>query len=276
MALREVAVEPALTDGWEVDLGRMPHVIDLDARHGDRERTAAGRDRAADAMDDASGVRDRRADSRDRRAESRERDAGQVDAEAEADRAEARSDRRASADDRRHAGDDRAASSSDRRLSAQERATLLVDGLTGVHRREPGLLELEREVARAQRTETPFVLAFLDVVGLKTKNDAEGHAAGDELLSHVVDAVRSAVRDYDLVVRYGGDEFLCGASGISVDEAAERFATVNSRLLLAWGAEVTVGLAELEADDALEDLIERADAAMYPQRGIDTTGTGRA
>ena len=64
-------------------------------------------------------------------------------------------------------------------------------------------------MARAKRTQRSFVLAFIDVDGLKTTNDSLGHAAGDELLRRVVDTVRDHLRSYDLIVRFGGDEFLC-------------------------------------------------------------------
>jgi diguanylate cyclase (GGDEF)-like protein len=141
----------------------------------------------------------------------------------------------------------------------------LVDDLTGAHRRDAGILELEREVARATRTQQPFVLAFVDVDALKEVNDSDGHAAGDELLRHVADAIRKHFRPYDLIVRYGGDEFLCGALDLGRDEVATRFELINADLA-ARGASVTAGLAELRPGEELAPLIQRADHAMYQQR----------
>lgn len=83
-------------------------------------------------------------------------------------------------------------------------------------------MELEREVVKAKRTAQRFVLGFLDVDALKTTNDTKGHAAGDELLSDVVAAVQGVLREYDLIVRYGGDEFLVGLMDLSAAEAARR------------------------------------------------------
>lgn len=231
----------------------------------DRDQTADDRDRTSEAHDRASRARDERSDARDDRADEREQ--GQrYDPTAAADRAGAKRDRQGSANDRKHAEHDRVAAATDRALSARERDALLVDGLTGVHRREPGLMELEREIVKAQRTGQCFVLGFLDVDGLKNTNDTQGHAAGDELLSRVVETVRGVLREYDLIVRYGGDEFLCGVMGLSAAEAALRYEVANANLAATWKASITVGLAELRPGDSLPDLIARADAAMYQAR----------
>lgn len=130
----------------------------------------------------------------------------------------------------RRAADDREAASADRTISARERAAHVIDGLTHAHRREAGLLELEREVVRANRTAQPLTLSFVDVDGLKAMNDSRGHAAGDQLLREIADSIRAHLRPYDLSVRYGGDEFLCALPDMTMAEAAERFALVNAHL----------------------------------------------
>ena len=97
-------------------------------------------------------------------------------------------------------------------------------------------------------------------------NDSHGHIAGDRLLLETADAIRAHLRSYDLIVRFGGDEFLCGLPDMSKAAAAERFALVNADLAESHNASVTVGLAELEADDSLERLIAHADQVMYQAR----------
>lgn len=233
---------------------------------GDRERAADDRDRVSEAHDENAIARDARSDARDARAEARDKAQPTPDTHAASDRAGAKRDRQESAGNRHHSGGDREAASDDRVHSAAERAALLLDGLTGVHRRDPGLLELEREVTKAHRTGSSFVLAFMDIDGLKPLNDAQGHAAGDELLSQVVDAIRGVVREYDLIVRYGGDEFICGLLDLDLAEAQRRFQIANASLAATREAHVSVGLAELEPNESLADLIARADAVMYAHR----------
>ena len=234
----------------------------------DRERAADERDRVGDVHDQTASARDARAEVRDARADARDRAHPTSDTHAAADRAEAKQDRQDSAGNRSSSGDDREAASADRVHSARERAGLLLDGLTGVHLRDPGLLELEREVTMAHRTGTSFVLAFIDIDGLKALNDAEGHAAGDALLSQVVDTVRGVVREYDLIVRYGGDEFLIGLLGLDLSEVQERFQIANASLAVTREAQISVGLAALAADESLAELIARADKVMYAGRDL--------
>jgi diguanylate cyclase (GGDEF)-like protein len=232
----------------------------------DRDRIAEDRDRVSVLSDDLADARDQRAQRRDDRAAGREQFAENVDPQASLDRAAARRDRQESADERTRSSDDRLSSNADRVLSARERMVYLVDELTGAHRRAAGLFELEREVIRARRTDQPFTLAFIDVDGLKAINDLNGHAVGDELLVLVADTIRNNVRPYDLLIRYGGDEFLCGMLGLDITEVTDRFDIVNAELAVGGRMSVTAGLAELREDEPLGDLIRRADDNLYERR----------
>jgi diguanylate cyclase (GGDEF)-like protein len=166
-----------------------------------------------------------------------------------------------------HSVADREASSLDRVLPARDRATSSIDALTGSYRRDPGMIELQREANRAQRTGTPFILAFVDIDGLKAINDSLGHAAGDDLLRRVADTLQTNLRPYDLIIRVGGDEFVCGMQDVHLAVAEERLADVNADLAMTQHASVTVGLAQLEASESVEDLIRRADADLHRRRG---------
>ena len=234
---------------------------------------SAARDLRADARDARAAERDARAAERDARAAAREKDqraraaaSGRDDPYLIAEQVLARRDRSAAARDRFHAKSDRAAARLDRIVSANERVESSMDGLTGAYRRDAGLLELEHEVARAHRTGDSFVLAFVDVNNLKVRNDLHGHIAGDHLLRKIADTLRANVRSYDLVVRYGGDEFICGFPALDVNDAAERFAHINEDLASSDEASVAFGLAELERGDSLTELITRADTLMYANR----------
>jgi len=229
-----------------------------------RDRTAADRDQTADKHDEASVDRDRRAEVRDLCAEARERTGSQSGAAA--DRAGALRDRRGAGTDRYRAAHDRKAAAGDRTSAAADRAVSGIDELTGAHSRSAGVVGLERDVERARRTQQPFTLVFVDVDDLKGTNDSQGHAAGDRLLRATVDAIRAHLRSYDLIVRVGGDEFLCGLVDVAIADVAIRFSLVNEYLAKTRQASVTAGLAELAGDEALKHLIARADAALYDER----------
>ncbi|WDF35226.1 GGDEF domain-containing protein (plasmid) [Arthrobacter agilis] len=144
--------------------------------------------------------------------------------------------------------------------------TLAIDELTGALARKPGLAELHREIVRAHRTGDSFILAFTDIDGLKTTNDELGHQAGDALIRNIVGAVRGTVREYDLIVRYGGDEFLCGIPDLGLAEISERLENTRASLAADHNGFFTVGLAQLEPHEDLTSLIKRADTAMYQAR----------
>jgi diguanylate cyclase (GGDEF)-like protein len=232
---------------------------------GDRGQGSRDRDITADAHDVTSDARDERARMRDERADRRQDERG-LDPEAAADRASARRDRMSSATDRMRARDDRAAASADRARAEAERLTLAIDELTGALARKPGLAELDREIVRAHRTGDSFILAFVDIDGLKTTNDELGHPAGDARLQGVVGALRATVREYDLIVRYGGDEFLCGVPDLGFAEVSGRLENTRASLAADRGNSFTVGLAQLRPDEDLSSLIARADTAMYQAR----------
>lgn len=252
----------------------------------ERDRAADQRDRAADTRDHAAGGRDHAAVDRDHAANQRDRAAEQSEArvsagitkealdglaqarqEAASDRMQASQDRLAGADERSQAELDRASALADRGASAKERDRSSVDDLTGVYLRRAGFVELEREFARVRRSGEPLALAFVDVDGLKAINDSRGHAAGDRLLIDVARVFKAGLRSHDLIIRYGGDEFVCAISGLSLDDASRRLALVDTALAKAnEQGSVTVGLAEMQHGESPEDLVARADAALYERR----------
>ncbi len=209
-----------------------------------RERDATERGSLANARDKAALERDTIANARDRAAVEREsprpgRTAQSPETEAEANDAELEK----------------------ARLEAQlQRAHL--DALTGAYRREMGRLALRNEVDRARRGDGHFVIAFIDVDGLKGVNDREGHAAGDRILRTLVATMRANLRSYDPIVRFGGDEFILGISSIDPEEAQHRIGVIDQSLRSATGVGISAGLASLNQGESLDDLTARADAAL--------------
>jgi diguanylate cyclase (GGDEF)-like protein len=225
----------------------------------DRSATAVNRDRRPPAGDVASRAGGASA-SRTKpnfveSAQSVIEQLQQLSAEAAADRVRAAADNARAADDREHAARER------ERLEAELRAAHL-DDLTGAYRREMGELALSNEIARARRSDGRFVIAFVDVDGLKVVNDRDGHAAGDRILQTVVDAIRSRLRPFDPIVRYGGDEFVCGLSGTDLAQAESRFAAIGIAIESVTHVGISVGLAALAPGETAGQLTERADAAM--------------
>jgi diguanylate cyclase (GGDEF)-like protein len=185
------------------------------------------------------------------------------------------------AEDRTRAAEDRARASAEREEAAREREEALrnrtestvilklatTDELTGAWTRKFGLEQVSRELERAHRTDDRLLLAFIDVDGLKRVNDTQGHQAGDALLHLVGEVLRSNIRTYDVVVRYGGDEFVCAMPNIGVGEGRARFAKIVSELTaVSPGHSLTFGLAEAEPEDTLAQLIARADADLLQAR----------
>jgi diguanylate cyclase (GGDEF)-like protein len=206
-----------------------------------RERTSAERDAIANDRDLAAVERDRIANDRDRALA--ERDAA-IQEHLVADPADTGDHEIELAD-----------------LEAKlHRAHL--DALTGVFRREMGRLALRNEIERARRGDGRFVIAFIDVDGLKGVNDRDGHAAGDRVLRMLAATMRANLRAYDPIVRFGGDEFVCGIWAIDETEVQHRIGVIDQSLRNATGVGITAGLATLTDDDGLDELTARADDAL--------------
>ena len=210
-----------------------------------REKAAAERDAIANSRDRAAAERDSIANSREKAGAERD---GLINARLAAAGPGAEGD-----------GEDPALERA--RLEALlQRAHL--DPLTGAFRREMGRLALRNEIDRARRGDGTFVLAYLDVDGLKAVNDQSGHAAGDHVLRTLVAIMRANLRSYDPVVRFGGDEFVCGIAAIDPDEVQHRVGVIDQSLRHATGCGVTAGLASLMSNESLDELVARADAAL--------------
>jgi diguanylate cyclase (GGDEF)-like protein len=139
------------------------------------------------------------------------------------------------------------------------------DPLTGIPNRRAFLDRLGAAVeAAAWGHQT--VVCLVDLDGFKGVNDTSGHAAGDAMLKAVSSALGGAVRETDTVARFGGDEFAVLADvsvTFSGEMLAERLRHVVSVVGSHSGVTASVGVAEVEAGDDVEDLMHRADAAMY-------------
>ena len=144
------------------------------------------------------------------------------------------------------------------------------DPLTGVLNRRGMDIVLPREVARARRVNAPLSVGMVDLDHFKHINDTFGHQAGDRVLVHMTELMRSVLRETDLTVRYGGEEFLV----ILPDTDMEGARLVLDRLqdivvkspVIHEGRRISVGfsagVAQFRDDDNGATLVLRADRAL--------------
>jgi len=162
---------------------------------------------------------------------------------------------------------------------AEEEATKLAvtDPLTGTFNRRTFLDLAEKEIARARRSQAPLTLVMFDLDLFKSVNDRYGHLAGDYVLKRFVEVARLCLRQEDLLVRYGVEEFCLLLPDTDTEDAAAlaeriRGATEYSLFVFNDGAtvkplSVTVsgGVAKLDAKagEEIDSLVARADEALY-------------
>lgn len=135
------------------------------------------------------------------------------------------------------------------------------DALTGLPNRRTLDEQLPREMARARRAAAPLCLAIIDIDHFKAYNDAHGHPAGDIMLRDCAVAWDAELRGEDTIVRYGGEEFLV----LLPDCPLERAAVTVERLraVTVDGQTCSAGLACWDFGESVEDLLDRADTALY-------------
>lgn len=145
------------------------------------------------------------------------------------------------------------------------------DELTGVANRR-GILELlERELARAEREDTPFSIAVFDIDSFKKINDTFGHPAGDQVLKWVTGVIGRSIRPYDTLARYGGEEFLLLMPGAGADAGA--IVAERARLAIQNGeciadgkrlrVTVSAGVATWSRHVDTDALLRSADHVLY-------------
>jgi len=158
------------------------------------------------------------------------------------------------------------------RLFQEVQSLALTDPLTGLHNRR-ALFELSRmEFSRAERTNRPISCMMLDLDHFKKINDNYGHQTGDHILQEFARRCRSAVRDMDLVGRYGGEELLIVLPETDMTTAlqiAERTRSTVAAIPMKvadreLNVTVSIGVSSKDENtEYLETLIARADQAMY-------------
>ncbi|MGH9346105.1 MAG: bifunctional diguanylate cyclase/phosphohydrolase [Vicinamibacterales bacterium] len=153
----------------------------------------------------------------------------------------------------------------------------LTDPLTGLPNTRFMFMHLTRELARADRLKSEVSLLVMDLDSFKDINDNHGHHVGDRALREVASVLRTAIRPYDICVRYAGDEFIVVLSGCGRDEAehkrVEMQQTIDQVVFEVRPGKrvplgISVGAAVFPHDgDTYEALLAQADSRMYRDKG---------
>ena len=153
------------------------------------------------------------------------------------------------------------------------------DGLTGLLNRQAFLERAQVALAHATRYDEPLSLLMLDIDHFKRINDRHGHAAGDLALQTLAKGLRSCTRAGDLYCRYGGEEFCVllsraeGPDAMRFDERLRASLIAHAQEAAAEPLDYSAGVAaRLPSDQNMDDLLVRADAALYQAKA---DGRGR-
>lgn len=150
-------------------------------------------------------------------------------------------------------------------------AVALSDKLTGLANRQALDIVLQRDMAEHRRTGMGVAILLLDLDHFKDINDKYGHLAGDAVLTFVAQAIRSQLRDSDMVGRWGGEEFMVilkrtdlNAATLVAEKIRQHLATAKATYAAhAIGLSCSIGVAILHDDDTADTLLTRADRGLY-------------
>lgn len=146
-----------------------------------------------------------------------------------------------------------------------------VDALTGALNRRAWMEHGSRELARCERRAQPIALVALDLDQFKRLNDTHGHAGGDVALCAFVDLAKEKLRQGDMIARLGGEEFallLPGFDTLDAVRVAEDLRHSLEQMRVHYDGSLiqtttSAGVTEMHPGDSLEEMLKRADAALY-------------
>ena len=145
------------------------------------------------------------------------------------------------------------------------------DDLTQVYNRRHFFTVLQREKSLCDRGQSAFSLCMIDLDHFKRINDSYGHLMGDVVLKTIAQCIQNNIRDVDYIARYGGEEFAMVLAYPSLQDSlmcAERIRCLCGDLIFTGLPEslrvtISIGVAQYDPDESIDELIRRADAALY-------------
>jgi diguanylate cyclase (GGDEF)-like protein len=142
------------------------------------------------------------------------------------------------------------------------------DSLTKLLNRQTFNNKAQKQLARALRKDEPVSLIMLDLDHFKKINDTRGHQAGDKILVELSNILQGFCREYDLVGRYGGEEFVLLIPHSNLEQTIAIASRLKQQILEAIQVTVSIGIAAYKNNEQLFDLIARADKALYEAKTL--------
>jgi diguanylate cyclase (GGDEF)-like protein len=146
-----------------------------------------------------------------------------------------------------------------------------IDVLTRIPNRRATQAFLEKELSRAQRNQSEFSVLLIDIDNFKQVNDRWGHSVGDDVLVKTAGIFQSIVRKQDWIGRWGGEEFLmilpgspyCDAESLAERVRSEIASSEYSYGVESFGITVSIGVACAKPSDQIDEILKKADQALY-------------
>lgn len=162
----------------------------------------------------------------------------------------------------------------DRKKTEEELYNLsITDDLTGLDNRRGFFSRAERYHQALNRSEKGFLVVFIDLDGLKAINDTLGHLIGSQAIIDTAEILRETFRDSDIMARFGGDEFVVLAKGISKEGAdlvrtrlQEGIESFNMNERRPYKLSISIGIAHSDPGASIEELVNSADKLMYEDK----------
>jgi diguanylate cyclase (GGDEF)-like protein/PAS domain S-box-containing protein len=156
------------------------------------------------------------------------------------------------------------------------RQAAYIDDLTQVGNRRLGEVTLQAKLYEFKTLHIPFGVLFVDIDHFKEINDVHGHKIGDQVLQMVGKTIANILRKNDVVIRWGGEEFIVILSNVQagdVHESAERIRVFIEKSFIMQGdlkiaVTVSIGASMALGGDTIESLIQRADGLMYQSKQL--------
>ncbi len=166
------------------------------------------------------------------------------------------------------------------------REMTLLDPVTEVYNRRYARVILTREASRVKRNSTLLALMLVDITGFRKVNDSIGHTGGDVVLRQIAHLIQSKIRNSDIIVRFGGDEFLLILPEAE-ETGIERLVVRLKQSILDWappsglsdfGLRLAIGVAYYRGEARIDEILSTAEDRMLRDRGapdpVPQTATG--